>query len=127
MNRTVLIFKREPAFWLGLFAVAVQFASSFGMDLSTNVQSAVNAVAAGVMGLVVAYMVHDGVLAAVSAFFQAAVALGVGLGLDWSPDKQTVFMALVVGIASAFTRTQVVAPVSLAQYRASRAGQRTAA
>lgn len=107
----MLIFKREPAVWLGLVSVGVQFASAFGLNLSVEQQSTINAVAAGVLGLLVAVLVHDGVVAAVTAFFQSLVALGVGFGLDWAPDKQAVFMALVVGIASAFVRTQVTAPV----------------
>lgn len=106
------IFGREPAAWLGLFAVLVQLASTFFLHLTTDQQSLINAVAAGVAGLVVAVLVHDGVVAAVGALFQSAMALAVGFGLQWTPDKQSVFMALVMAAVHAFVRTQVQAPVS---------------
>ncbi|MEU9946998.1 hypothetical protein [Streptomyces sp. NPDC047939] len=109
--QTPRIFGREPSAILGLVAVAVQFFSAFVMDVSQNTQTLVNAVAAAAVGLVVAWMVHDGVIAAISGLAAAALALGMNLGLDWSTDKQAAWMAGVMFAAHWFVRTQVTAPV----------------
>jgi hypothetical protein len=113
--KTVKILGREPATWLGLVAVAVQFVSAFWVTVSPDVQTAVNATAAAALGLVTAVIVKDGVIAAVTGFAQTALALAMGLGLDWSTDRQAAAMALVTVVASAFVRSQVTAPVSAAQ------------
>ncbi|MFJ2279211.1 hypothetical protein ACIOEZ_34245 [Streptomyces sp. NPDC087866] len=110
--QTPRILGREPSAILGLVAVAVQFFSAFVMDVSQDTQTLVNAVAATAVGLVVAWMVHDGVIAAITGLASAALALGMNLGLDWSTDKQAAWMAGVMFGAHWFVRTQVTAPVS---------------
>lgn len=105
------IFGREPSVWLGLIAVAVQFFSAFVMEVSADTQTAVNAAAAGVVGLVVAFLVGDGIVAALIGLAQAALALGMNLGLDWGAERQAAYMALITVVAQAFVRTQVTAPV----------------
>ncbi|WP_331764828.1 hypothetical protein [Streptomyces sp. NBC_01238] len=109
--QTPRIFGREPSAVLGLVAVAVQFFSAFVMDVSQDTQTLVNAVAAAAVGLAVAWMVHDGVIAAITGLAAAALALGMNLGLDWSTDKQAAWMAGVMVAAQWFVRTQVTAPV----------------
>lgn len=116
-SRTVLIFGREPAAILGLVAATIQAASAFLFHLSTNQQASLNTAASGVLALVVAFMVHDGIVAALTGAFQALVAAAVGFGLDWSADQQTAFMIFVVAVATAFVRTQVTAKVSREQLR----------
>lgn len=106
------IFGREPAVWLGLFAVCVQFVSAFWVDVDAETQAAVNATAAALMGLIVAAMVHDGVVAALTGFAQSALALGMHFGLDWSAEQQAALMAFITVVAQAFVRTQVVAPIT---------------
>ncbi|MFC8207923.1 hypothetical protein [[Kitasatospora] papulosa] len=108
---TPRIFGREPSAILGVVAVAVQFFSAFVMDVSQNTQTLVNAVAAAAVGLAVAWMVHDGLIAAITGFAAAALALGMNLGLNWSTDKQAAWMAGVMIGAQWFVRTQVIAPV----------------
>ena len=110
----VLILKREPAAWLALVAVGVKLLAAFGLDLSVDQQAAVNAVAAAVMGLLVAAIAHDGVGAAVVGLAQAALALALGFGLDWSADRQAVVMAAVTVVVGMWDRTQVIAPVPTA-------------
>jgi hypothetical protein len=105
------IFNREPAVWLGLIAVCVQFISAFWVQVDQDTQTLINAVAAAAVGLIVAFMVGDGVIAALTGFASAALALGMNLGLDWSAERQAAFMAIITVIAQAFVRTQVVAPV----------------
>lgn len=117
MNKSVLILGREPSVWLALVAAAVQAVSAFCFHLTDHQQTSVNAVAAGVAGLIVACIVHDGVVAAVTGLFQAGIACGMDFGLGWGPDKQTAAMLFVGAFAAAFVRTQVAAPVSAAQLK----------
>lgn len=105
------IFGREPALWLALVAVAVKLSTAFGLDLTSDQQAVVNAVAAALVGLAVAVMVHDGIGAAVIGAVQAAVALAVGFGLHWSPDQQAVVLSSASALVAMWTRTQVTAPV----------------
>jgi hypothetical protein len=103
------ILGREPALWLALVAVAVKLSVAFGADLTSDQQSVLNAVAAALVGLVVAFLVHDGIGAAVVGFIQAAVALAVGFGLHWSPEQQAVVLSFASAIVAMWTRTQVTA------------------
>jgi hypothetical protein len=105
------ILGREPALWLALIAAALKLVGAFWLNLTPDMQAWLNAAAAAGMGLVVAVMVRDGIVAAVIGLAQAMLALAVGLGLDWSAEQQAVFMGFVTLAAGAFERTQVVAPV----------------
>lgn len=105
------LFGREPAVWAGIVAVVVQFVAAFVVDVSQNVQTGVNVAAAALLGLLVAFKVGDGQVAALIGLAQAALALGMNLGLDWSADKQAAVMAFITVVAQAFVRTQVTAPV----------------
>jgi hypothetical protein len=104
------IFGREPALWLALVAVGVKLLTAFGLDVSTDQQAVINAVAAAVVGLTVAVMVHDGVSSAVLGLLQAVVALAVGFGLHLSADQQAVIMSAAAAVVAMFVRTQVTAP-----------------
>lgn len=106
------IFGREPALWLALVAVAVKLATAFGLNLSTDQQAVINAVAAAAAGLIVAVMVHDGLSAAVLGFLQAGIALAVGFGLHLAADQQAVIMSFAAAVIAMFVRTQVTAPVA---------------
>lgn len=115
--KTTTLFGREPAVWAGLVAVIVQFVSAFVIDVSQDTQTAVNVAAAALLGLLVAFKVGDGQVAALTGFAQAGLALGMNLGLDWGADKQAAVMAVVTVVAQAFVRTQVTAPVPAAVAR----------
>ncbi|WP_202507869.1 hypothetical protein [Streptomyces sp. SID1046] len=104
-----MIFKREPALWLGLVAIAVKLLAAFGMDVSADQQAVINAVAAALVGLVLAVMAHDAIGAAVLGFAQAALALAVGFGLDWSADQQAVVLAAAAAVVAMWDRTQITA------------------
>ncbi|MEW2393081.1 hypothetical protein AB0933_32445 [Streptomyces venezuelae] len=110
----VKIFGREPSVILGAVAVAVQFFSAFVMDVDQDTQTAVNAVAAAVVGFAVAYMVKDeGTFASFVGLGQAALALGMNLGLDWSADRQAAAMAALTILGQFWlVRDRVTAPVS---------------
>jgi nitrate/nitrite transporter NarK len=106
------IFGREPALILGFIAAAVQSLFAFGINVSPGVQTAVNAIAAAVVGIASAVVLKNGALgAALMQLATAGMALVVGLGLNWDTDKQGWVMALVAAGIALFTRTQVTPPV----------------
>jgi hypothetical protein len=114
---SIRVFGREPAAWLSLVAVAVKLLAAFGLDVTADQQATINALAAAVMGVLIAALVHDGVGAAIIGFAQAALALAVGFGLDWSADRQAVVMAAATVVVGMWDRTQVTAPVSASTIR----------
>lgn len=101
------IFGREPALWLALVAILIKAASAFWFHADDHTQALVNAAAAAVIGLVVAAMTGNGVVAAILGFVQAAVALMVGFGFHITADSQALIMSLAAAIIAMFTRTQV--------------------
>lgn len=105
------IFGREPALWLGLLAAALKLATAFGLDLTADQQSVINAAAAAIIGVAVALLTRDGIPAAILGTAQALLALGLGFGLHVSGDQQAVIMSFVAVAISMFIRTQVTAPV----------------
>ncbi|MEE1812702.1 hypothetical protein [Streptomyces sp. BE133] len=105
------VFGREPAAVLALFAILVKLLAAFGLDVSTDVQAYINAVAAAAMGIAIAVVANDGLGAAIVGFAQAALALALGLGLDWSADQQAVVLTAVTIVVGMWDRTQVTAPV----------------
>lgn len=106
------IFGREPALILGFIAAAVQSLAAFGFNVSPGVQTAINAIAAAVVAVILAVVLHNGAVgAAVMQLATAGMALVVGLGLNWSAERQGWVMALVAAGIALFTRTQVTPPV----------------
>lgn len=109
------VFGRELAVWLGLVSAAIQVLTSFGIDVSPKWQAIITALVTAGFGLVVAFMVGDGIIAAALGFVQASISLFVGLGLDWSAEKQTMFLGGLALILGYITRQNVVAPVPASQ------------
>jgi asparagine N-glycosylation enzyme membrane subunit Stt3 len=105
------IFGREPALIAALFAAAIKLVAAFWIHLNVDQQSALNAVVAAILGLIVAFTVGDGIQAAVLGFAQAALALAIGFGLHMTADNQAVLMSFVAVAVGMFVRTQVQAPV----------------
>lgn len=102
---------REPALWLALVTAAIQLSSAFFLDLSTEQQALLNALAVALSGAVTAYMVaQDRMVPALVGAMQALLSVAVGFGADLSPDTQAAVMASVAGVAAMFVRTQVWAP-----------------
>lgn len=102
---------REPAALLAFFAVGVKLLAAFGVGLSTDQQSVLNAAAAAIVGVVVAVLAHDALAAPLYGFAQAALALAVGFGLHWSADQQAVVLSFVQVAIAMFLRTQITAKV----------------
>ena len=109
--KTPLFLGREPAAWLALVAVLVKLVVAFGWNATPEVQASVNAVAAAAMGILIALAVHDGLGAAVVGLAQAALALAIGFGLDWSTERQAVVMAFMTVAVGMWDRTQVTSKV----------------
>lgn len=105
------ILGREPALILSLVASSIRLLAAFVIDLSADQQAVLNAAAAAVVGLLIAWRVRDGQVAAVLGVVQALLSLGVGFGLHIDAEHQAVIMSFVGTALAAFIRTQVVAPV----------------
>lgn len=109
------IFGREPALLLGFAAAALKLLTAFGMDVTADQQTLINAVLAAGVGVWLAIVVHSGAwAAALIQLAQTVMALFVGFGLDWSADKQGLVMAMAAALLALFERTQVTAPVPVA-------------
>lgn len=111
------ILGREPAAWVALATIIVQAIGAFWAGFTPKTQGWVVAVIAGGLGLVVAIVTHDGVIAAISGFSQAAVSLAVGLGAHMDTHQQFYIVAAIVAVAQWVTRQNVVAPVPAAAFR----------
>ncbi|WP_432136842.1 hypothetical protein [Streptomyces sp. bgisy154] len=108
------IFGREPVYLLGFIAAALQALAAFGVDISDNTQTAINAISAAAVGIITAVVLKTGALAAaIVQFAQAVMALCVGLGLDWSADDQSKVMAAIGALVTLWLRERVTAPVSV--------------
>lgn len=103
---------REPAYWLALVSGLVILATTFGLDLTIDMQGAVNATAAAFFGLLTAWAVaKDGLQAAIMGFFKAGIYLAVSFGLNWSPEDQLKLMLGLEPIVAFFVRSQATAAV----------------
>ncbi|MFD9443428.1 hypothetical protein [Streptomyces sp. NPDC060001] len=112
MSPVLKLAGREPAAWLALFAIAVKMFSAFVIDVDEETQAWVNAAAAAGMGVLIAWITKDGLVAAILGLVQAVMSLAVGLGLDWDVATQAVVLSFVSLALGAYDRTQVTAPVN---------------
>lgn len=117
------IFGREPAALIALAAVVIKLAAAFGVNLSADQQSVLNAVVAAAVGLVVAVMAHDALAAPIYGLAQAALALAVGFGLHWSADQQALVLSAAQIALAMFLRTQITAKTKASMPRSARAVQ----
>lgn len=107
----VRILGREPAVFLALAASAIKLIAAFWINLSTNQQAVMNAVVAALVGIAVAVIAKDAMVAALLGLAQALLALAIGFGLDITAENQAVIMSFVAVALGMFERTQVTAPV----------------
>lgn len=104
------IFNREPALLLGIVSgvVAVVSSSIPGWAFTVDQQGTINAVAAGVLGLIVAFKVRGGTWgAALIAVVKAGIALLLAFKFALAPDLQSGIMFLVEAVVSYGTRAIV--------------------
>lgn len=106
------IFGREPMYWLGFLAAALEVIAAFGVHVSATQQTYINTFAAAGVAVAAAIVLHTGALAAALAnLAQAGMALAVGFGLDWSTDTQGKVMAAVGALLTLWLRERVTPPV----------------
>ena len=98
---------REPALVLGLIAAGVKLIG-YEFDVSDGVQTGINAVAGGVVALIIAIVAKTGAWgAAILQTAQAVMALFVGLGLNWDADRQALWMASIAALLAVVERFMV--------------------
>jgi hypothetical protein len=108
----VKIFGREPALILGFIAALVKLLG-YQFNVSPGTQTAINALAAAAVGLILAFVARDGAwAAALIQLAQTGMALFVGLGLDWSAEKQALVMASLAAGLALWERTQITPPLA---------------
>lgn len=107
----MLTIRRDPALFVSLGATAIRLISAFFIALTVEQQAGLNAAVAAIAGLIVAFSVADGQVAAILGIVQALIAVAIGFGLDISPENQGVIMSFVGTALAMFVRTQVIAPV----------------
>ncbi|WP_329376002.1 hypothetical protein [Streptomyces sp. NBC_01483] len=107
-----MLFGREPALLLGFIAAAVKLLG-YELNVSAGTQTAINATAAAVVALIIAIVAKNGAWgAAILQLAQAFMSLFVGLGLDWSADRQALWMSTIAVLLAVVERFMVTPPVS---------------
>lgn len=111
----MVVFWREPALLLGFIAAGVKLIG-YELDVSDGTQTAINAIAAGVVAIIVAIVAKNGAWgAAILQTAQAVMALFVGLGLDWSADRQALWMASIAALLAVVERFMLTPPLASTQ------------
>lgn len=102
---------REPVFVVQN-AVAVLLAATLFLNLSTDVQSLVNAVIVAAGGVAAAFMVAaERALPLLDGLLRAVLALVIGLGIDVPANVQAGIFATLAAIVAWLLRDRVTAPV----------------
>jgi quinol-cytochrome oxidoreductase complex cytochrome b subunit len=108
----MIVLKREPALLLGLIAAGVKVLG-YELDVSEGTQTAINAIAAGVVAILIAIIAKNGAWgAAILQTAQAVMSLFVGLGLDWSADRQALWMGSIAALLAVVERFIVTPPLA---------------
>lgn len=108
----MVVLWREPALLLGFIAAGVKLIG-YEANVSAGTQTAINAIAAGVVAIIIAIVAKNGAWgAAILQTAQAVMALFVGLGLDWSADRQALWMAGIAAALAVVERFIVTPPLS---------------
>lgn len=106
------LFGRDPALILAFVAATVQGFSAFVLNVSPELQGAINAVAIAMLGFLTARSIaRDKLVPAVLGLAQAVLALVLAFGWHATGDQQATIMAFVATAVAMFVRTQVTAPV----------------
>lgn len=103
---------REPAvLWMALVTPLIQLVSALVFPLTDEQQGVLNALAAAVLGAVVAWKVSaEKALPLLAGLVQAVIAVGIAFGAEISPEVQSAILAIVAASVGFFVRTQVSAP-----------------
>jgi hypothetical protein len=106
------VFGREPVYILAVIAIGLKLAAAYGLDVSDEQQTLINAVLACLVAVVSAVVLKTGAAgAAILQFASALLALFLGFGLDLSAAEQAGWMSLVAAVLALFEHREVTAPV----------------
>lgn len=113
MNR---VFGREPAFWLAFASAAIALFSATVFELSVDQQGVLNALVAGVFGVLTAWSVStEKTVPAIVGLFKAAAAVALAFGLSLSPEVQSTALVFIeILLTGLLVRPNVSAPVAAA-------------
>lgn len=104
---------REAAWIPAAVAALIQFVLPFATDMSQPVAAAVNGALAFVAALVTAFLVSaEKGLAFLVGSGNAIIQLAAGFGITMTDTQQAALATFLTLLAAAYTRTQVVAPVT---------------
>lgn len=107
-----MIFGREPAFFAALVKALITFLTLTFLPLTNDQQTALNALAAALLGVYVAWQVaREKALPLIVGLVEAGVYVAVNFGLHFGQDKQAALLAVVGAIVALVLRDRVVAPV----------------
>jgi hypothetical protein len=110
--------KQEPVMFVGL-VVSILMAVSLVLNLSTDVQSYLDAALLAAGGVVTALMVDwRKALALLAGLFKALLALLAGLAVDVPANWQAMVFSLIAALSAYFLQSQVTARTSLRSARA---------
>lgn len=102
------IFGRDPAMWVALIEAALAMALSLNVFGLTHEKIAlVVAVVAAVLGIYTAYVTNQTMLGVIIGLVKAVIALAVGYGFEFGPDKTAALLAFVTVLVGMYQRTQV--------------------
>lgn len=102
------IFGRDPATWVGLIEAVLVMALSLNMfELSHETIALIMAVVVSAFGIYTAYVTNQTMLGVVVGFTKAVIALAVGFGFEFGPDRTAALIALVTVVIGFYQRTQV--------------------
>ncbi|OCH80316.1 hypothetical protein [Gordonia sp. UCD-TK1] len=108
-----LVFGREPAAWTALISAVLVLLTTFGFNISTDVQGVIMAAVNAVLGLIVVITVRESVYPALVAVVQTALPLVVAFGLHLSEQQQGAILAVsTITLGFVFTRPQVTPKAS---------------
>ena len=108
-----LVFGREPAAWTALISAVLVLLTTFGFNISTDVQGVIMAAVNAVLGLIVVIAVKESVYPALVAVVQTALPLMVAFGLNLTEQQQGAILAVsTITLGFVFTRPQVTPKAS---------------
>lgn len=106
------IFGREPVYILAVIAIGLKLGAAYGLDVSEEQQTLINAVLACAVAVASAVVLRNGAVgAAILQLASALLALFLGFGLDLSAEEQAGWMSLVAAVLALFEHREVTAPV----------------
>lgn len=107
-----MIFGREPAAIAAVIKGVITLIALTLLPLSADQQTALNALAAALLGFFVAWQIaREKALAAVVGLVEAGIYVAANFGLHFGQDKQAALLTIVGAIVALVLRDRVVAAV----------------